>query len=389
MEKITFVIPSRNNLEFLQLAYKSIRNLKTKHEILVLNDASIDGTQEWIDNLNDDDLIVHHNPGPERIGIVGMFDKGIEIARTDIIFAFHADMVAAPKLDENILKHLKKGTVVSATRVEPALHPPGPEKITMNFHNGKEAEVNTFDHEYFIDWCNTVALKQYSQKTTEGIFAPWCMYKEDFLAIGGHDELFAPQSKEDSDLFNRFQLYGYKFIQPWDALVYHFTSRGSRFNKHAGGGAGQNSQEWIYTTTKNSRNFVRKWGHFIKHDNFMKPIIPPKYDIGIILDNSDSSLLAGLEPWCSNIYIKPNLIKSYVEVEQQNTTINLSERVLPYDNEKNNSILVTVNGAKFTQQDYDIIEKLSEIVEDSGDIGEFELGNLKIEIFNLKTLKVK
>jgi len=387
MEKITFVIPSRNNLEFLQLAYKSIRDLKTKHEILVLNDASIDGTQEWIDNLGDDDLIVYHNPGPERIGIVGMFDKGIEMARTDIIFAFHADMVAAPKLDENILKHLKKGTVVSATRVEPPLHPPGPEKITMNFHNGKEAEVNTFDHEYFIDWCNKIGLKD--TKTTEGIFAPWCMYKEDFLAVGGHDELFAPQSKEDSDLFNRFQLAGYKFTQPWDALVYHFTSRGSRFNKHAGGGTGQNSQEWIYTTTKNSRNFVRKWGHFIKHDNFMKPIIPPKYDIGIILDNSDSSLLAGLEPWCSNIYIKPNLIKSYVEVEQQNTTINLSERVLPYDNEKNNSILVTVNGAKFTQQDYDIIEKLSEIVEDSGDIGEFELGNLKIEIFNLKTLKVK
>ena len=86
MKKITFVIPSRNNLEFLQLAYKSIRNLETKHEILVLNDASTDGTQEWIDNLNDEDLIVHHNPGPERIGIVGMFDKGIEMARTEIIF---------------------------------------------------------------------------------------------------------------------------------------------------------------------------------------------------------------------------------------------------------------------------------------------------------------
>ena len=46
MEKITFVIPSRNNLEFLQLAYKSIRNLgvsnfegmafsKINHEILI------------------------------------------------------------------------------------------------------------------------------------------------------------------------------------------------------------------------------------------------------------------------------------------------------------------------------------------------------------------
>ena len=103
MEKITFVIPSRNNLEFLQLAYKSIRNLKTKHEILVLNDASTDGTQEWIDKLNDKDLITYSNPGPERIGIVGMFDKGIEMAKTDIIFAFHADMVAAPNLDVHVL----------------------------------------------------------------------------------------------------------------------------------------------------------------------------------------------------------------------------------------------------------------------------------------------
>jgi glycosyltransferase involved in cell wall biosynthesis len=87
MEKITFVIPSRNNLEFLQLAYKSIRDLKTKHEILVLNDASTDGTQEWMDSLDDDDLIVHNNPGPKRIGIVGMFDKGIEIAGNAIMMS--------------------------------------------------------------------------------------------------------------------------------------------------------------------------------------------------------------------------------------------------------------------------------------------------------------
>ena len=121
MEKITFVIPSRNNLEFLQLAYKSIRNLNTKHEILVLNDASTDGTKEWIDSQNDKDLIVYHNPGPERIGIVGMFDKGIEMARTDIIMAYHADMVAGPNLDEHILKHLKKGTLTFLECVLPVL----------------------------------------------------------------------------------------------------------------------------------------------------------------------------------------------------------------------------------------------------------------------------
>jgi len=385
MEKITFVIPSRNNLEFLQLAYKSIRDLKTKHEILVLNDASTDGTQEWIDSLGDDDLIVHHNPGPERIGIVGMFDKGIEMARTDIIFAFHADMVAAPKLDENILKHLEKGTVVSATRVEPPLHPPGPEKVTMNFHFGKECEAENFDHEHFIKWCNDVAFEEYKHKTTEGIFAPWCMYKEDFLAVGGHDELFAPQSKEDSDLFNRFQLKGYKFIQPWNALVYHFTSRGSRFNKHAGGAAGKNSEEWLYTTTKNMRNFIRKWGNVVQHDRLMKPIISPKYDIGFIIKNGNSNLLAGLEPWCSTIYIEPSIIESYIEIEKQNTTMNLYNRIKPFDNEKQNEILVEIDGNKFTEQDYNYLQQLSLIINDSGEPGEFELGNLNIKIIQLNT----
>ena len=382
-DKITFVIPSRNNLEFLQLAYKSIRDLKTKHEILVLNDASTDGTQEWMDSLGDSDLIIYNNPGPERIGIVGMFDRGIEMARTDIIMAFHADMVAAPKLDENILKHLKKGTVVSATRVEPPLHPTGPEKITMNFHIGKECEADNFDYKAFIDWCNNIGLKD--TKTTEGIFAPWCMYKEDFLAIGGHDELFAPQSKEDSDLFNRFQLAGYKFVQPWNALVYHFTSRGSRFNKHAGGATGKNSEEWLYTTTKNMRNFIRKWGTVVQHDQLMKPVISPKYDIGFIVKNSNSNLLAGLEPWCSTLYIDSSLIKSYVETEKSNTTMDLHDRIKPYDNEKQNQILIEIDGSNFDEQDYQNIQQLPPIIYDSGELGEFELGNLKISIFNLQT----
>ena len=375
MSKITFVIPSRNNLEFLQLAYKSIRNLETKHEVLVLNDASTDGTTEWIKEQNDPDLITYHNPGPERIGIVGMFDKGIEMAKTDIIFAFHADMVACKDLDKNILKHLKPGTVVSATRVEPPLHPPGPEKLTENF--GVEVEEFSFENWYE----RSEELKQ--NKTTEGIFAPWCMYREDFLAVGGHDELFAPQSKEDSDLFNRFVLKGYNVIQSWDGLVYHFTSRGSRFNKHSGGAAGKNSQEWIYTTTKNGRNFIRKWGHFVKHDSLMKPIIPPKYDIGIRLENANEQLLEALEPWCTSMYTDIDF-KPYCEKEQPNTQYSLLSKMYGIEDDITNDITLSINGKSLTQQDYQIIQQLSEIIQDSGEIGEFELGNLKVTITQIK-----
>jgi glycosyltransferase involved in cell wall biosynthesis len=379
MDKITFVLPSRNNLEFLKLAYRSIRDLKTVHEILILDDASSDGTQEWIKELNDKDLITYHNPGPTRVGIVGMFDKGIEMARTEIIFAFHADMVAAPHLDVNILKHLEPGTVVCATRIEPPLHPPGPEKITLPW--GDEVE----DYNYNDNVQRFLELEAiHADKTTEGIFAPWCMYKEDYLAVGGHDELFAPQSKEDSDLFNRFVLNGYNVIQSWDALVYHFTSRGSRFNKHAGGGAGVNSQEWIRTTTKNSRNFIRKWGHFVKHDSLMKPIIPPRYNVGFYITHCNLDMLHALEPWCTTVYVEntDNVIEHYIYNEQPNTSIDLRKKICNRDAEhiKLIDVLVRIEGSKFTNVDFEYIQNLSEIIQANNEIGSFELGNLKIEI---------
>ena len=384
MQKITFVIPSRNNLEFLQLAYKSIRNLRTKNEVLVLDDASTDGTAEWISSLNDEDLITHVNPGPERIGIVGMFDKGIEMARTEIIFAFHADMIAGPNLDKNILKHLKRGTVVSATRIEPSLHPPGPEKITQDWG----IEVEEIDFNGVINAIGHFE-NQNKDKTTEGIFAPWCMYKEDFQAVGGHDEVFAPQSKEDSDLFNRFVLNGYKVIQSWDGLVYHFTSRGSRFNKHAGGGAGKNSEEWLYTTTKNGREFIRKWGSFIKHDSLMKPIVPPKYNVAFVVNNCNSEMLEAFEPWCDRIYINDELgilFAAYYETEHKNTSYDLKKRVLNTkwnDPQGENDIVVEFDGKQITQQSFSVIQQLAEIIKESGEVGEFELDVFKITINSL------
>jgi len=375
-KKITFVLPSRNNLEFLKLAYKSIRNLKTRHQILILNDASTDGTHEWIEEQQDDDILVYHNPGPQRIGIVGMFDKGIEMARTDIIMAFHADMVACEDFDENILKHLKPGTIVSATRVEPPLHPNGPEKIIHNFG----IEVDEFD---FDTWYNTSKnLKQ--NKTTEGIFAPWCMYREDFVSIGGHDELFAPQSKEDSDLFNRFVLNGYKIIQSWDALVYHFTSRGSRFNKHSGGAAGVNSNEWIETTTKNGRNFIRKWGHFVKHDKLMKPIIPHKYDVEFKVTNCDLRAIETLEPWCDRMTLgcSEEIINDYIEMEQPNTKFDLSKK---FNTNENSDIIVEFDALRLNNQSFQFIQNLSEIF----DFNEFEIGQYEFDIFNIKVNRLK
>ena len=50
MKPISFIIPSRNNLRYLKWCYNSIRkNLGYYHEICVADDASEDGTWEWLE----------------------------------------------------------------------------------------------------------------------------------------------------------------------------------------------------------------------------------------------------------------------------------------------------------------------------------------------------
>jgi len=403
--KISLIQPSRNNLKYLKWSYKSIRKNQGNHEveICIADDASTDGTLEWLHEVQkvDDNVKFHVNAGPKRLGHTILYDTLVnEVATNDICMIYHADMYLMPGALDQIEHKLTDKTIVSLTRIEPPLHPPGPEKMLMDF--GIEPEE--FREQELLDWFKGVQLTQ-STKITEGIFAPWAFYKKDFQEIGGHDELYAPQSKEDSDIFNRFHLNGIKFVQTWGGCVYHMTCRGSRFADGAKRNPDGNvfmknreTDEWLKQNQKATREFIRKWGHFVKHDQFLKPMIPRRYDVGIILKNGSLDLLKGLEPWCSNVYCDEQFaIGRYADyVEMEDTSYDLYEKIKPFDNEKHNGILVEIDGNNFSQQDYDSITKLPEILDNEykrleqelmhhSDDPEFELGNLHITVISLRT----
>ena len=396
MKLISFIIPSRNNLKYLKQAYNSIRkNTLYPHEICIADDASTDGTKEWVQSIIDSGedacLKLHINEGPERLGHTILYDTLInEYATHDRVMIFHADMYLCPKSDEAIDKHLKPGKVVSLTRIEPPLHPDGPEKILKDF--GIEPEE--FKEEELLKEVTTLQLMHGTDynfaKFTEGIFAPWAIYKEDFLKIGGHDPLYAPQSKEDSDIFNRFVLAGYELIQTWEGFVYHMSCRGSRFKDGAKRNPdgqvfmkGRESDEWLKQNRKSTRNFVRKWGHFVMHDEMMYPIIPPKYDIGLSIYNCTPELMAALEPWCSVIYsdVDPNDVDSYIKVEQPNTLYDLTERVRYITEDKDNDVVIEFDGSKWKDEHSGFINNLTQILKDSGEVGtmDYEIFTLYIE----------
>lgn len=377
--KITFCIPSKNNLRYLKNSIKSIHvNSYYTNEIIVYVDASQDGTVEWLEENNIRYIL---NTSNKPRGIAYAYNRCVEAASSDIVCMFHADMYMGKDFDKHLLKHLEEKTVIAGTRIEPPLHPPGKEKIIRDFGMYPEDfRKDAFDK--FVEEEQELS----KEMVTYGIFAPWVCYKSELLAIGLHDESFHSY-QEDSDIFNRMILSGMKCIQSRDALVYHLTCRGGQF---------QDGVEKITTDTafhqmkgNAARNYLRKWGNWVKNDEYQHPIIHPKYNIAFVVKHCNLQALELLEPWCDRIYIEDTmqvLTDSYVQKEQPNTKFDLSKRILTleYNNPQGeNDIIVEFDARNLSQQSFNIIQQLSEILKENGEVGQFELDIFTVAIHSM------
>lgn len=153
-----------------------------------------------------------------------------------------------------------------------------------------------------------------------------CM-KKDYLGIDGVTfKMFC----EDDDLHLRYKIAGFEH-KVSSAHVYHFVSKTSR--------AG-NYQE---IEQQSNLNFIKKWG-------FRKSEYNVVYKKSFILANPNPQLEQILEPWFNG----------------------------------GNNIVVEINDKTFTQQDFNYIQQLNDIVKENNDLGTFELGNLKITVNSLE-----
>jgi GT2 family glycosyltransferase len=371
-EQVTLVIPSSNNLRHLKNAYHSIKTHAPHCKIVMLDDGSTDGTTDWLSGLSDDNITVIYR-SDKRVGHTILYDKGIELAQTEVVGIMHADMILGPYYLENLLKHLEREKVVCATRVEPPLHPAGKEKIIRDFGTDFD-NLNLDAFEAYV----LEAQHEYKDLTTNGMFAPWIIYKEDFIAMGGHDALFAPFPYEDSDIFQRWILHGYELIQSRDSFVYHLTCRGHRWTDEIG----KDDDYFKNASAKAARNYIRKWGSWIENDEYQLPILKPRYDIGLVVENCTLDLLNSLEPWFNNTYVDQSIIADYIKHEQPKTDLLLEARVLSIEEPKQNDILIYFDAKE--NVDLNIVPNIQVIIRESVDaVGTYEYEGFKIDVLQM------
>lgn len=386
---VTFVMPSYNTLNYTLMAYRSLRENYPDNEIIVLDDGSTDGSADYLQEQIklDDNLRVWINNTGNILGHTITYDMGIKMATKHLVTIFHSDMICGKNYLENMLKHYDNKTVICATRIEPeGIYPAGKEKILkpfgVEFFEFKRQEFDSFVEQEQKDSRN---------KTTNGIFAPWLISKNDFLSIGGHDaRSFAPYPEEDADLFLRLHMAGYKLIQSRDSLCWHWISRGHR--SWAKNGVGKDDDMFKFYQNRARRNYLRKWHKWMFFNEDHHPIKHPVYNIGfVVTDVTTEDFLHFVEPWASNIYVD-NMIcaERYIEKEQPTTKIDLKTRIYNhgYIDQINNDILLYFSQKDFMLNGNDnaaIIMKLTDILSEGvEDNSELELG-----IFKMKTKIVK
>jgi GT2 family glycosyltransferase len=374
MNSISLLVGLKNNLDYNKHFYSTTRSLYPDVEICFSSYNSTDGTHEWLQEIQFKDPNTKCWWSELTGNFSDNFNKAASLATKEYVAYLHNDIVLAPGFLENLEKHISSNNVVSYTTIEPPIFAghERPGKLIQDLGT----DLETFDLDKLYKFTEQ-KQSEYKDKVEQGITFFMCLRREVLLQIGGLDNLFNPMFCEDDDLILRLKLYGLNQFTSLDAICYHFVSKTSRFSEEY-----ENKTKQIEQNS--NLNFIRKWGfRYSKHNK--------KYNIAYVVDKCNYNIIAALEPWCDRLYTDDEmgvLQAYYYDAEQKNTSYDLKKRILTTkynDPIGENDIIVKFDGSKLTNESFRILQQLSDIVTESGEVGTFELDIFKITINKIES----
>jgi hypothetical protein len=253
------------------------------------------------------------------------YNNAVAKAKGDKIILLHNDMVIKRGFIETMNKHIVKGRITTYTRIEPPIYNDTyPGKIIADFGS----DLDTFDESKFNNFTLEESLIDGGSQLFFG-----CM-KDDYIGIDGYTfKMFC----EDDDLHLRYKIAGFEH-KVSSAHVYHFVSKTSRSNK-----------DYKQIEMESNQSFIKKWGFRNSHFNKVRKIF---YKV----EGDFPALSQGLETF---------------------STSTLEEA----------DVIVIVNSDKYNNDDHKCILQMSDIITNQNEVGEFELGNLKVKVKSLDTFE--
>lgn len=244
LPKVSIVIPVFNQVEYTQMCINSIlETVNEKIELIIVNNASSDGTSEFLAGIANEkvDLVVVDNE--ENTGFPVAVNQGIEISNGKYVVIANNDIIFNRGWLERMIEIADSDSRIGLV---------GPVSNEVSgLQKDESADYNTI--EAMKNYAENLQKKNGKQTLHFPRLAFLCtLVKRDLInSIGGLDERFSPGNYEDDDYCLRAQLAGFKAVIAKDIYIHHFGSKSFKAD-------GNNA--YAERLNKNRAVFANKWG---------------------------------------------------------------------------------------------------------------------------------
>ncbi len=274
--KVAIIIVTYKNLDFTRVCVDSIMayNLQDTYEIIIIDNASNDGTKEWLSEQKNLKYIVNE----DNLGFPAACNQGIMIADKDSdIFLLNNDTIVMPNSIFCLRMGLYEDNHIGISG-----------SVSNRVSNNQKIKEEFPSVDQYITYCehnNIYDITKHEYRIKLVGFA--MLIKRKLLdSIGYLDEAYGLGHFEDDDICIRTVLEGYNIILCKDSFIYHFGNQSFVKNKK------ENFQKHQDGILRNLKYFINKWGLDLEDYSDIRD------DIIALIDQNKADKLSILEVGC-------------------------------------------------------------------------------------------
>ena len=273
MSKLSVIIPTYKEPDYLDLCISSaIIGAGTKdYELIVVVDGTEQENKEVIKTYQNNPNIRFLKFSENR-GLSVATNYGIYIADSDYVLVVNDDNVFPFDWDLTILDYCKIHVdkfVLTPNQIEPK-----PSMFSQFVIEDLGQSPESFDYVRFDE--RTKKLAEEAIKGTRFDFSgstlPFAMNRNDYLALGGWDELYPSPHVVDWDFFLKCEYFNFAMIRAYDVHFYHFAGVATRSEEKA--------QESMIKENAAHEFFTMKWKNRASHDPITNSKLLPIFKDG-------------------------------------------------------------------------------------------------------------